>query len=253
MPKVVFPVSWTGSGGSANTGDVMLDNATAIEGIASWADAGTIGGATTVEKELLASGGVVIYPHIDSELSAVTGARSQGALISVPAGNFVQGFRVSISTPDKLASDPLGDTIKYGAVFVDGSNVGSASWCGVMAEIGASAYQYAEPTIYKMSTEAGANRWNTASSYTSVVGVVGTISRSYDIWLRRSGTTLTGYIARPGGVPVGIATWTVSTGAGLAGLRFQMWSPSAENDYAVTCTLRCATTNDSLPWAAVAP
>lgn len=251
MPKTVTPGSWGGGGGgtsASNTGDVMLANATAIEGIASWSDAGAIGGSTTVQKELLNSGGVVIYPHIDSELSAVTGARSQGALVTVAAGNFVQGFRVNLSTTDKLASDPLGDTVEFGAVFVDGSNVGTASWYGVIAEIGASAYQSVEPTIYKMSTGAGANRWDTASAYTSVVGAVGTVSRSYDIWFARSGTTLTGYIARPGCVPVGIGTWTVSAGAGLAGIRFQMWSPSAENDYAVSCTLRCAATNDSLPW-----
>lgn len=237
-------------GASYAPADPMQAGAATTWTLSDWADAGAVGGATTVKRALLASGGVAIYPKTKADNTTASGARAQGALVTVAAGDFVQGFRVGVSTSSKTASDSLGDTIEVGAAFVDGSDVGTASWYGIVGEYGAGTAWYAEPSTYSMSTTSGAGRWDTAAAYTSVVSGVAPLGKTFDIWFARSGTTLTAYIGRPGQTPVKAAAWSVSAGGGLAGIRFQMWSESAANVYTVTCTLHTATTSAVLPWEA---
>jgi len=237
-------------GASYAPADPMQAGSVTTWALGDWADAGAVGGATTVKRALLASGGVAIYPKTTAALGVASGARAQGALVTVAAGDFVQGFRIGISTPSKAASESLGDTIEVGAAFVDGSDVGASSWYGVVREHGSGVPWATEPTLYYMSNAAGSNRWSSAASYTTITGAVSPLSTVYDIWFARSGTTLTAYVGRPGQTPVKAAAWSVSAGAGLAGIRFQMWSESAANVYTVTCTLHTATTTAVLPWEA---
>lgn len=237
-------------GASYAPSDPMQAGAATTWTLSDWADAGSIGGATTVKRALLASGGVAIYPKTTAALGVASGARSQGALVSVAAGDFVHGFRIGVSTDDKTVGATLGDTIEVGAAYVDGTDVGSSSWYGVVREHGAGVAWYTEPTLYSMSTTSGTGRWDTASTYASLTGAVAPLSTTYDVWFRRSGTTLTAYVGRPGQAPLKAASWSVSAGAGLAGIRFQMWSESAANTYTVTCTLHTATTTAVLPWEA---
>ena len=237
-------------GASYAPSDPMQAGAATTWTLADWADAGSIGGATTVKRALLGSGGMAIYPKTTAALGTASGARSQGALVTVAAGDFVQGFRIGVSTSSKAATNALGDTIEVGAAFVDGANVGSSSWYGIVSEYGSGTAWYAEPTLYSMSTTSGTGRWDSAATYTSVVSGVAPLGKTYDVWFMRSGTTLTAYIGRPGQTPVRAASWSVSAGAGLAGIRFQMWSESAANAYVVTCTLHTATTTAALPWEA---
>lgn len=239
------------SGGTSYApSDPMQAGAATTWVLGDWADAGSVGGATTVKRALLASGGVAIYPKTKADLTSASGARSQGALMTVPAGDFVHGFRVGVSTSSKGATDALGDTIEVGAAFVDGANVGSASWYGIVGEYGAGTAWAAEPTLYSMSTTSGTGRWDSAATYTSLGAGVAQFGRTWDVWFTRSGTTLTAYVGRAGQTPIKAASWSVSGGAGLAGIRFQMWSESAANTYTVTCTLHTATTSAVLPWEA---
>lgn len=237
-------------GASYAPSDPMQAGAATTWSLIDWVDAGDAGGATTVKRALLASGGVAIYPKTTAALGTASGARSQGALVTAPAGDFVHGFRIGVSTSSKSATDALGDTVEVGAAFVDGADVGTGSWYGIVGEYGASAAWYAEPTLYAMSTTAGAGRWDTAGAYAVIASGVAPLGKTFDIWFVRSGTTLTAYIGRPGQTPVKAASWSVSAGAGLAGIRFQMWSESAANVYTVTCTLHTATASAVLPWEA---
>lgn len=237
-------------GASYAPADPMQAGAATTWSLTDWADAGAVGGATTVKRALLASGGVAIYPKTKADNTSASGARAQGALVAVTAGDFVQGFRIGVSTSSKAATDALGDTIEVGAAFVDGANVGSSSWYGIVGEYGSGTAWYAEPTLYSMSTTSGTGRWDSASAYTSIASGVAPFGKTYDVWFMRSGTTLTAYVGRPGQTPVRAASWSVSAGAGLAGVRFQMWSESAANVYTVTCTLHTATTTAVLPWEA---
>ena len=237
-------------GASYAPADPMQAGSSTTWTLSDWADAGSIGGATTVKRALLASGGIAIYPKTTAALGVASGARAQGALVSVAAGDFVHGFRIGVSTPSKAISASLGDTIEVGAAFVDGTDVGTSSWYGIVGDYSAGTAWYAESSLYSMSTTSGAGRWDSAVSYTALVSAVAPLNKTYDIWFQRSGTTLNAYVARPGQAPALAATWSVSAGAGLAGIRFQMWSESAANVYTVTCTLHTATTTAVLPWEA---
>lgn len=239
----------SGGGTSYAPSDPMQAGASTTWTLTDWADAGTVGGATTVKRATLSLGGVAIYPKTKADDTTASGARAQGALVSVAAGDFVQGFRIGVSTSSKAAGEPLADTIEVGAAFVDGTNVGTASWYGVVGEH-TSSWWYADPTMYHMSTTSGAGRWDTSASYTSIGAGIAAYGKTFDIWFQRSGTTLTAYLARPGQTPLKAASWTISAGAGLAGIRFQMWTESAANVYTVTCTLHTATTTAVLPWEA---
>lgn len=230
--------------------DPMQAGSVTTWSLTDWADAGTVGGATTVKRALLAAGGVAIYPKTLANLSTASGARVQGALVSVPAGDFVQGFRIGVSTPSKVATDALGDNVDFGAAFVDGTDVSTSSWYGILADYGSGSSWYVEPRTYTMSTTSGASRWDSASTYASIIPAVSHLGKTYDIWFQRSGTTLTAYVGRPGQTPVKAISWSVSAGAGLAGLRSHMWTESAANTYVVTCTLHTATTSATLPWEA---
>ena len=237
-------------GASYAPADPMQAGSVTTWALGDWADAGAVGGATTVKRAVLASGGIAIYPKTTAALGVASGARAQGALVSVAAGDFVHGFRIGVSTPSKAISASLGDTIEVGAAFVDGTDVGTSSWYGIVGDYSAGTAWYAESSIYSMSTTSGAGRWDASASYAALVSAVAPLGKTYDIWFQRSGTTLNAYVARPGQAPALAATWSVSAGAGLAGIRFQMWSESAANAYTVTCTLHTATTTAVLPWEA---
>lgn len=244
----VVPSSGGGASTTATSGDFLSAGSSTTWTLTDWVDAGSIGGLTTVKRALLDQGGIVIKPKTKANDTTASGARSQGALTSVAAGDFVRGFRIGISTPSKLINEALGDTIEFGAAFVDGANVGTSSWYGVVGELSSGAGWYSQPTIYKMSNTAGSNRWDTAASYTSLASGVSPLTHTYDIWFVRSGTTLKAYVSLPGGSPLTAATWSVSADAGLAGIRFQMWGESAANTYFVTCTLNYSSTDSNLPW-----
>lgn len=242
------PPASSGSSSTAVSGDFLAYGSSTTWTLTDWVDAGSIGGATTVKRAVLAQGGIVIKPKTKADDTTASGARSQGALTSVASGDFLRGFRIGVSTDDKTSSDSLGDTIDVGVAFVDGTNVGSNSWYGVVTEYSSGNPWYYEPAIYYMSNTSGTNRWDTASSYTAAINPVSSLSKTYDLWVRRSGTTLSIYIGKPGATPSKIFSWSVSTGAGLAGIRFQMWGESAANTYNVTCTLNYSATNSTLPW-----
>ena len=101
----------------------------------------------------------------------------------------------------------------FRSVFVDGTNAASA-WYGVHGYWGGADFAY---SLYQLSQAAGSGAWESYGSYT----LVGTVywGTMHDFVLSRSGTTLDIYIAPARGQLVKAGTWTVSTNAGMVGIR----------------------------------
>lgn len=238
-----------GSAAASGAVDFLALNADASFSLADWADAGAVGGSTTVTRSLLASNRVLaIQPKLLANGSTATGSRAQGALLSVGSGDFVHGFRLYVYNPGKLGDEAAGDTFEAGAAFVDGADASTASWYGIVCEWPGGSTWKAAPTIYEMSNTAGANRWDTFATYTSY-GALFVQGTTYDLWLQRSGTTLTAFYAEIGCMPIRVKTWTVSAGAGMVGIRFQMYTEGPNSAYVVGMTAHTGAASASLPWS----
>ena len=238
-----------GPAAASGSVDFMTLAADASFSLLLWADAGAVGGSTTVTRSLLATSRVLtIQPKLLANGATATGVRAQGALLSVSSGDFVHGFRMYVYNPGKLGDDATGDTFDAGAVFVEGAGASTASWYGLVCEWPGGSSWKAAPTIYEMSNTAGSNRWDAIGAYTSY-GALFTQGTTYDIWLQRSGTTLTAFFAEIGCMPVRVKTWTVGTGAGMVGLRFHMWTEGSNNPYVIGMTAHTGSASASLPWS----
>ena len=225
------PPGTPGPAGNAGAFDFMSVDATETFTLAAWQDAGAVGGLTTVERVLLDTDRAVrCTPSKLANGSAATGTRAQGVLLNVDAGDFCHGLRVYLQVPAKAFGATLGDTVEFGAVHVDGADASTADWRGVMVEYTAGGVWPQTPTVYRMESTTGANRWTTFTTFTSL-GSPWEYLVELDVWFVRSGTTLTVYACRAGDAPQLVYSWTVSAGAGMVGARFQMYAETAANEY----------------------
>ncbi len=230
--------------------DFMAASATQPFTLADWQDAGSVGGGTTVTRTLIGGGrGIVMDAAHDAAGDAITGLRSQGLLRNVAAGDFCHGFRMYLFTDVEIAQT-LGDTVAFGAAYVDGLNAGTASWYGVtLSYAHGGVWPPLNPVFYRESSTAGSGRWDTTSSSTLMYSTPWYYAVQFDAWLVRSGTSLTAYIARPGDPPQLFHTWTVSAGAGMVGLRFQVSAAFSNNPYYVGLLAHSGSETATPPWA----
>ena len=214
-----------GAGASASNPLDWADPANAVAGDqltvvdpALWTDASTIGGSTASTLTAVGS------RYMRVVTSGGSGNRAQGALIAVPAGDFIRAMRIGFrrSVLGGIASN----TLNAGPVFVDGANVGSASWYGPASYWG-SQNDFAM-SGYALQNEAGANRWETYDgSYASLWTNENLIQ--WDVIIARVGTTLTIYWGPQRGQMNSVKSWTVSAGAGLVGVRTEVMSGSPDS------------------------
>lgn len=244
------PAGPQGAAGQPAGFDFMSVNATDTFTLAAWQDAGAVGGATTVQRFLLDTDrGVACRPNVLANGGAATGTRAQGLLLNVAAGDFCHGLRVYLQVPARAFNTNLGDTVEFGAVYVDGASASTASWYGIIAEYTAGNVWPSTPTIYRMESTSGSPRWTTFSAYTSI-GSPWDYAVEMDVWLARSGTTLSAYVARAGEAPQFVYSWTVGTGAGMIGARFQMYAESSANAYRLGITAHSGAASATPPWGA---
>lgn len=239
-----------GPAGSSTGLDFMSVNATETFTLAAWQDAGAVGGATTVQRLLLDTDrGVACRPNVLANGSAATGARAQGLLLNVASGDFCHGLRVYLQVPGKPFAATFGDSAEFGVVFVDGIDASTASWYGVIADYAASSNWPQTPTLYRMQSTSGANRWTSYDAYTSLL-TPWPSAVQMDVWLIRSGTTLSAYAAQAGDPPQFVHSWTVGTGAGMVGARFQMYAAFVENAYRLGILAHSGAASATPPWGA---
>lgn len=220
--SVTLPYDWADP--SAETGS---DELSAINQ-SNWTDASAHGGTTsacitTVDSRLL---------RLDSRTATncstpTTGNRAQGLLHTIGSGNFTAILRVSFARDVTLAT--VSYVVTESVVFVDGADVSTASWYGLGAYLGTEQVS----NLYAFWNDATETpRFDTYdignSSYT-LLGTNVDWSDGADVALVRSGTTLTAYIARPGGGFLLAKTWTVTTGAGYVGIRTQNLLNESDN------------------------
>lgn len=241
------PPGTPGTPGSSAWLDWLSVDPTTTYTLTDWQDAGSVGGATPVKRTLLDTDrGVACQPNLLPSGIAATGARAQGLLLDVAAGDFCHGLRIYFQVPAKAFGVSLGDTVEFGGVYVDGADASTANWFGVIAEYASGNVWPQTPTLYRMQSTSGANRWTTFSAYTSI-GTPWDYLVQMDVWLVRSGTNLSAYVARWGEAPQLVYTWTVGAGAGMIGARFQMYAETAANAYNMGILAHSATT--SPPWS----
>jgi hypothetical protein len=167
---------------------------------------------------------------------------------AVASGDFYHSFRIYVTVDAIDVGTTITDTIDYGVAFIDGDSAADDSWYGLMFELGGAAVMLTEPAVYEMSKTSGSGRWDATPSYALVLGSSFHSSQAWDVWMVRSGTTLTAYYAPPGGAPVRAKQWTVTSGAGYIGLRYQLYTASADRAYIVGCTLHDGAAAATLPW-----
>lgn len=183
---------------------------------ADWTDTDTIGGATGVYKTDRTLG---VRMRTDKAADGATdtdGNRVQGLVRSIAGGDFVVGMRLSFDRPG-VTADTTSTAIKAAAVFVDGADVSTAAWYGVGNYY--SGVTLLSPSVLRFANEAGADRFESYAAFATILNAPGVGVGPYDVFLVRSGTTLTFYMGLAGGVPQAIYSWTVTAGAGLIGLR----------------------------------
>lgn len=188
---------------------------------ADWVDADDIGGATSVDKES-AEGGRFLGMATNRLTGGggVSGNRAQGLLTAVAGGDFLVEVPMGFSTTS-LSDAVIACSLYTGAVFVDGADLDTANWYGLAQRWSFAAIGTSISTFHVMAnTAGGAGKWAAWTTATAVAGLGANFGGlQLVMWLGRSGTTLTAYISRMGGIPVPVATWTVSAGAGYVGVR----------------------------------
>lgn len=191
---------------------------------ADWSSASAFGAATSVFIED-GDYGVRISTDRASNGAATNGSRVQGALQSMPAGDFEFRMRASLDRRDVTAVEAV-NGYEATFIFVDGDNVDDDSNYGVGIYFGNDTVASAD--INRYSNTAGANRFESRSydatlSNTPLFGI-----GPLDISITRSGTSVTVSMCNAGGVPQALYTWTsLSTEAALAGVRIQHFSDVA--------------------------
>lgn len=234
--------------GQSSGFDFMSVNATTTYTLAAWQDAGAVGGATTVLRSLLDTDRAVrCTPSKLANWSTASGGRAQGLLLNVAAGDFCHGLRVYLQVPAKAFGASLGDTVEFGAVHVDGTDASTADWRGIIAEYTSGNVWPQTPTIYRMEGTTAPNKWTTFTSYASL-GSPWDYIVQMDVWLIRSGTTLSAYVARAGDAPQLVYSWTVGTGAGMIGARFQMYAETSANTYYMGILAHSGSATATPPW-----
>ena len=243
------------SGGGSASADVVPDYL-AVDGEATldpadWIDAATIGGPDSVDLEVMAGGAILTLAlNRKADGTGITGARAQGRLTAIDAGDFLVGFRVGVgSTTD--VSTALSSTMECGAVFVDGTDLDTSSWYGGLAEWNGTSIA-SGPAMYALWNTSGANRFGLhhgGGEFLAFASLMGAYDTSMTVWLARSGTNLTMYLSTdPGALPMVAKVWTVSAGAGYAGPRCHFRNVAGENTVSLHLLKYRYQASAVLPW-----
>ena len=231
-PAATAAVASSGSADWAN-GDPTLAN---------WTDADSLGGADPVCLQTAQSGAVRMRTGFQADCSTAYGStdRAVGFLRTIAAGDFIVAFRLQLSRPG-VARGAGSTALIVGAIFVDGSDAAADSWFGPGMYVTGSTLLNSDHLGFEST--AGAARFTTYSAFPAALA-----SPSYpeaDYILVRSGTTLTAYVAPARSPGYLIATYTVTAGAGMVGVRSQvLFSTADEIDVAMTAYRQLT----ELPW-----
>jgi hypothetical protein len=184
---------------------------------ANWPDAEAAGAVNGVCRDEIASRVLRVRANLDSDCSTDYGTtnRTLGILRSIGVGDFRVALRY-VMTPTNW--DDYLSVAVAGPIFVDGTDASADSWYGAGAYYTTERVREGTGTLYRLSSNAGANRFETYNVYTAVETGVGA---RVDAVLERSGTTLAVWMGPTGGPLHSMGTHTVSAGAGLIGLRTQ--------------------------------
>ena len=210
--------------------------------LANWTDADSLGGADPVCLQTAQSGAVRMRTGFLADCSTAYGAtdRAVGFLRTIAAGDFIVAFRLQFSRPG-VARGTGSTALIAGAIFVDGSDAAANSWFGPGVYLTGSTLLNSDHLGFEST--AGAARFTTYSAFPAAL-----VSPSYpeaDYILVRSGTTLTAYVAPARSPGYLIATYTVTAGAGMVGVRSQTLLGTADEiDVAMTAYRQLT----ELPW-----
>ena len=198
--------------------------------LADWADALAAGGPDSVDEELGGSGATLVMPlNRKADGTGITGTRAQGLLTGIAAGDFTVGFALAYQAGVGFAT-AQGIGIYCGPVFVDGTDVSTSDWYSV-ATYWAEVSVASGATLYAFdNVGGGGNQFATHTSFATVANAMQPGQTGMTAWLVRSGVTLQAYFGRYGEIPTKVGnSWTVTAGAGLIGLRCQIFSVTAED------------------------
>lgn len=214
------PAGADGADGADGTdGTSAPDWVTDVPLVAEWTTASAYGAATSVHKRARELGVQMATNKAQDGTTDTDGNRVQGLLRAVAAGDFVLGMRVAFNRPGVYV-DTTSTAIAALVVFVDGTDVDTASWYGVGNYY--SGVGFTSPTLYRFKNESGANRFETYDSgFAAVLAAAAHGAGPYDVFFVRTGTTLDTYVGPAGGVPQLVSSSTVTGGAGLFGLRME--------------------------------
>jgi hypothetical protein len=191
-------------------------------------DIASYGGATSVYKAACCdSEAVRMRTDLQSDGStAASGNRAQGLVRSVASGDFVIGVRFSLFRVGQRA-DASSSVVLGGPVFVDGTDASADSWYGAMLYYSGSGEM--APALYQVQNESGSSRFETYDGSYALLGTLYNLVGAFDGIYERSGTSLKLHLCTARGQPMQVGSWTVSTGAGLMGLRIQHAGGTGDN------------------------
>lgn len=209
--------------------EVAGDQLSAVDP-ALWTDPSTIGGLTAAT-----------YTQPQSRIMRIdtsgAGDRAQGALIAVPAGDFVRCMRLGFQR--NVLSTAASSVLVAGPVYVDGADVGNKSWCGPgVYWLGGDFSNQG----YVFDNAAGANRWENydPGTFGSVWG--GKYIVECDCAIVRSGVFVSFYWGTVRGQLNKMKTWTMSAAAGYVGVRCQVLAGSPDRVDALIYAYRASLT-----------
>lgn len=230
-----------GGGGESAIGDWAAGGT--VPAPDDFVDTSTIGGATSVLKEV-ADIGLRVRTDKLANGNDADGDRVQGVVKATPAGNFVLGMRVAFHRPGVTVEEAT-TAIAAAVCFVDGANVSTASWYSVGLYL--SGVGMPGATAYRFARASGASRFE-SYDLALTAGVLGAgvmATGPFDVFFVREGTTLSAYMGPVGGAPPLIRTWVVSEDEGSAGVRIAHQLSVAHDMQATIIAWKLL---DAIPW-----
>lgn len=205
----------TSAGTASGSGDWAEGHAASA---ADWTSADAYGAATSVYHEDTAIGVRMRTDVADDGATATNGARVQGLLTEVAAGNFWIGARFSIDRVGVgLLETPAEAFYEAIAVFVDGQDAAADDWHGIGWYWSASTFLGQQIERYEASGFDNRAR-------ATIMNAPGVGLGPFDVFFVREGTTLSIRVGQAGGVPQIAHSWTVTDEAGCIGFRVQHFS-----------------------------
>ena len=209
MPLIPSKQIAGGGGGGTPTGRWDWPDEVSPAAASDWTDANSYGAAVSLAA--LEDGAAGTYVRMEP---GAAGSNPYGALFAVGSGDWTYGFRVGRVTVDGNATVALNTSsmdVRVGGVFVDGTDLTTDPVHGA--------------GVYMAGSDWDGAGSGLASFYGATWGAVGAVATqnylgttAVDVFLKRAGTTLEAFIAPVGQTPIKAGSWTVTTGAGLAGI-----------------------------------